>query len=108
MLTYDPNDLIRNRDMIRSVQCLGCEKHYEVKFFLNHCKDCRLTNGVPPFIEDRSKSIFKTDLISCDHSEAPLPRNSCSSSPKNTLEESRLSFQKNEIVFNPEEELGMN
>ena len=100
LLTYDALDLLNNRDLIKSITCLACDKNYDVKFFINHCKDCRLTNGVPPFRDERGKSIIKTDFFSCDHFD-----NSVSSSPKNLLDESRYSTNNREIIFTPDEEL---
>lgn len=64
LLTYDALDLLNNRDLIKSITCLACDKNYDVRFFINHCKDCRLTNGVPPFRDERGKSIIKTDFFS--------------------------------------------
>ena len=36
MLTYEPIDLVNNRDLIRSIKCLACEKNYEIKSFIDH------------------------------------------------------------------------
>lgn len=102
LYTYDPIDLINNRDLIRDIKCLACEKTYDVKFFINHAKDCRLTKGVPPFIDDRGfKNITKTDLFSCGH----LDNSVSSNSPKDLFEESRVSSNNREIIFCPDEEL---
>lgn len=64
LLTYDPVDLVKNRDLIRDIKCLACEKNFEATFFINHAKDCRLTKGVPPFREPKGKNYTKMDLIS--------------------------------------------
>jgi len=38
-LKYDPEKLMQNRDMIKHIVCLGCNKTFEVKNFINHCRD---------------------------------------------------------------------
>ena len=40
-LNYDVEELIKNRDMIRTVQCLGWNIQYEVKYFIDHVKSWR-------------------------------------------------------------------
>lgn len=55
-LCYDLDMFIRNRDMIRSVQCLGCDIQFEVKYFLDHVKSCRLCYNIPSMVS-------KEDLI---------------------------------------------
>ncbi|CAI2380246.1 unnamed protein product [Moneuplotes crassus] len=49
-LNYDLEMLIRNRDMIRDVHCLGCDRQLEVKTFLEHVRNCRLTYNIPPMV----------------------------------------------------------
>jgi len=38
---------LNNRDIIKYITCLGCDKAFEVKPFIKHCRDCRLSNQVP-------------------------------------------------------------
>ena len=102
LLTYDPLELIKNRDLIKSIQCLACDKNYDVKFFIHHSKNCRLTNGVAAFNDKSNKNITRADIISCDHYE-----NSVSSSPKE-LEESRISIEKREFLFSPDDDILFN
>ena len=45
-LKYDPEKLLNSRDMIRYITCLGCDKSFEVKPFIKHIRDCRLSNNV--------------------------------------------------------------
>jgi len=99
LLTYDPQDLVSNRDLIRSVKCLACEKLLEIKAFLAHCKDCRLTNGVPAFLNEKRKYSGKTEQISCEHFE-----NSISLSAKNLFDESRLFSQNKESELSPDDQ----
>ena len=47
-LNYDIEELVKNRDMIRSVIWLGCNNHFEVKYFLEHVRQCRLCYNIPP------------------------------------------------------------
>lgn len=49
-LNYDVEELVRNRDMIRVVQCLGCAVQYEVKHFLEHVRSCRLAYNIPSMV----------------------------------------------------------
>lgn len=46
-LKYNPEGLLNNRDIIKYITCLGCDKAFEVKPFIKHCRDCRLSNQVP-------------------------------------------------------------
>lgn len=46
-LKYNPEGLLNNRDIIKYITCLGCEKAFEVKPFIKHCRDCRLSNQIP-------------------------------------------------------------
>ena len=95
---YDAQDLIANRDIIRSIRCIIWEKQYETSFFISHCKDWRLTHGVPSFLDEKFKISGKIELLSCDHFD-----NSLSSSPKNLFDESRYFSQNKEIEFSPDD-----
>lgn len=49
-LNYDVEELIKNRDMLRTVQCLGWNMQFEVKYFLDHVKSCRLAYNIPSMV----------------------------------------------------------
>ena len=46
-IKYDPQKLLYNRDIIKYITCLGWERAFEVKLFIKHARDCRLSNHVP-------------------------------------------------------------
>jgi hypothetical protein len=50
-LNYDVEQLVKNRDMFRSVQCLGCNVQFEVKYFLDHVRSCRLAYNIPWMVQ---------------------------------------------------------
>ena len=49
-LNYDVEELIKNRDMLRTVQWLGWNIQYEVKYFIDHVKSWRLAYNIPSMI----------------------------------------------------------
>ncbi|CAI2383098.1 unnamed protein product [Moneuplotes crassus] len=77
-LNYDPDKLMNNRDMIKYIVCLGCSKSLEVKPFLKHCRDCRLSNHVPNI--DGQKYWKKGELNSSSRGASERSRNRISSS----------------------------
>lgn len=68
-LKYDPEKLLKNRDMIRYITCIGWDRAFEIKKFLKHIRDCRLSNQIP--VLDGYKYWKKEDFIeeSQDNSE---------------------------------------
>ena len=95
---YDAQDLMANRDIIRSIRCIIWEKQYETSFFISHWKDWRLTHGVPPFLDEKFKISGKTEFSCCDHLD-----NSISSSPKNLFEQCRRFSQNKDIEFSQDD-----
>ena len=64
-MNYNPYNLVLNRDIIRFITCLGWNKSFEVKEFIKHCKDCRLSNKIPRIDDSRqayrpSSSDYRT------------------------------------------------
>ena len=87
-LSYNLDMFIENRDMIRYVICLGCNVQFEVKYFLDHVRSCRLSYNIPPMITKHS------------HSHKRL-----SKSPKNSLNNSKnSSIFKNSVAMSPKHE----
>jgi hypothetical protein len=100
LLSYDPDDLINNRDLIKHIKCLAWEENYEVIQFIHHSKTCRLTKGVPNFMP-KKKSSLKNEHLSSDHME-----NSSSSLQKELFGESNILYHSNkELIFNLEEDI---
>ena len=103
-LTYDPQKLIDNRDLIRSIKCVACNKVYEAHFFVNHCKDCRLTKGVPSFRNNKILgATTKTEMITWDNLD-----NSISSSPQNIFNESRFSSNNKDLYIHTDDDVLLN
>ena len=99
-LTYEPIHLINNRDLIKSIKWLAWDKNFETKFFISHCKNWRLTNGIPKLKPISKKSIQKADQFFGENLD-----NSLSSSTKNLFEWSKRSSKNRELIFNPDEDL---
>jgi len=72
-LNYDPEKLLYNRDIIRCITCLGCEKAFEVKLFIKHARDCRLSNQIPHI--DGSKYNNSKRFSNRDFSSNPNSKN---------------------------------
>lgn len=77
-LNYNPEQLMANRDIIRMIICLGCDRSFEVKDFIKHCRDWRLSNQIPHIDGTRywknsnksdNKSSFEDKYGECKSSE---------------------------------------
>lgn len=101
MQSYDPYSLLNNRDLIKSIKCMACEKEQEVKPFIDHCTECRMINGVPKITRQEIQG-FKTSsgsLENCDNSVSSSPK-----SPKQSSGGSNKDSNEQELLLTPEGE----
>jgi hypothetical protein len=84
--------------MIRYITCLGCDKSFEVKPFIKHCRDCRLSNQVP-FIDGFKYWNNKDQLNESDQkeSESEVERNTQSTNYKVLVKQSSSSQQREKV-----------
>jgi len=51
---YDPQTLVRSRDMIKQILCISCSRMLDIKEFIAHVPECRVYSEIP-----NSKSQLK-------------------------------------------------
>lgn len=86
-LNYDIEEFLKNRDMIRTITCLGCSINFEVKFFLEHVKRCRMCYNIPYMVStsyQTERKVSKSPQNSLNMSKSSsIFKNSMALSPKN-------------------------
>ncbi|CAI2384084.1 unnamed protein product [Moneuplotes crassus] len=97
-ISYDPLEIVNNRDLIKTIKCKACEGLYSPKSFIEHSKNCRLLNGVSP-IKKKEIFCFKNSPCYCINCE-----NSLTSSPKDLSAGSGRFSNERELVLNPDED----
>lgn len=84
-LNYDVEELVKNRDMLRTVQCLGCSLQFEVKYFLDHVKSCRLAYNIPSMVP-RDEIIAKLSYNNHKYfTQKKIEKSPCSTKHKENL-----------------------